>query len=303
VTNDSPFAFRHPDRGNYLVVIGSDHFTVTFYGVRGSTPCDGPEIARYGGNTSCVGVDVPGQQPIMLDIGTGSRYYGMDYPVDELYDGTCLITHLHWDHVLGLPFFPPALRPGAKLALHAPVQESGQDLASALRSMWCPPSFPITIDDLPGAFSFHEHGDDEFMIGDVRVMSRLVPHIGNTLGYRLEWGGRSVAYLSDHQQPASSAYTLADGARELCEGVDMLIHDAQFTPEEFATKAHWGHCTIEYAVWVAKECGVGTAVLFHHDPSHDDDTLDRLRDQAAGCFGGVVNVVSAAEGLTLTVGA
>ena len=282
--------------------IGTDHFTVTFFGVRGSTPCDGPELERYGGNTSCVGVDIAGQRPIMLDLGTGSRRYGLARPTDEVYDGVCLVTHLHWDHVQGLPFFPPVLRPGSHMEIHAPVQEDGRDLADVLRGLWRPPAFPVEVDILPGDFTFAAHGDEEFEIGDVRVMSRLIPHVGNTLGYRLEWGGRSVAYLSDHQQPITPTFELAPGARELCAGADLLIHDAQYTVEEFAQKSHWGHCTVEYAAWVAKECGVSTLALFHHDPTHSDDMLDRMRERAAECCGEGVRVISAAQGQTVAVG-
>ena len=98
-------------------------------------------------------------------------------------------------------------------------------------------------------------------------MSRLIPHVGTTCGYRVTWNGASVAYLSDHQQPGIDVFEMSDGARELCEGVDLLIHDAQYTPEEFAVKSTWGHCTVEYAVWLAAECGVKTLALFHHDPT------------------------------------
>jgi ribonuclease BN (tRNA processing enzyme) len=128
-------------------------------------------------------------------------------------------------------------------------------------------------------------------------MSRLIPHIGPTLGYRVEWNGRSVAYLSDHQQPRDGSFALSDGARELVEGVDLLIHDSQFTPAEFAQKADWGHCTIEYAIWVAEQSGVGTLALFHHDPGRTDDHLDdvaRLASAQAADSG--LKVIAAAEG-------
>jgi len=302
VTYDTARAFHHRVLGNYLRPIGGDQFNVTFFGVRGSTPCDGPDIERHGGNTSCVAVDVPGHNSIMLDLGTGSRRYGLAQPDGEPYDGVCLLSHLHWDHVQGLPFFPPALRPGSHLAIHAPVQENGKPLKKAFRKLWRPPAFPVGIAELPAEFTFHEHGDDEFEIGDVQVMSRFVPHVGNTLGYRLEWRGRSVAYISDHQQPPGPPFELPQGVRDLCNGVDVLIHDAQYTPEEFSQKADWGHSTVEFAAWVAKECDAETLVLFHHDPAHSDDMLDRLRDRAAACLDGRMQVISAAESLTLTIG-
>ena len=282
--------------------IAGPGFDITFHGVRGSTPCHGDDVARYGGNTSCVSVDVPGHQPIMLDLGTGARYFGVAWPADVPFDGICLLSHLHWDHVQGLPFFGPVLRPGSQLALHGPVQEDGATLEQMVERMWSPPLFPIRIADLSGDVSYHEHGDEDFLIGEVEVMSRLIPHLGNTLGFRLSWGGGTVAYLSDHQQPGIDVYEATDNVRELCRDVDLLIHDAQYTRPEFEQKSYWGHCTIEYAVWLALECDVRTLALYHHDPLHDDDQLDRIVVEANQRAGGRLTVIGAREGLTLHLG-
>ena len=277
-------------------------FGVKFFGVRGSTPCDGDELARYGGNTSCVAVDVPGAQPIMFDLGTGARYYGQTVDPSVAFDGVCLLSHLHWDHVQGLPFFPPALRPGSRLTMHGPIQTDGRTVGEVIDSMLCPPLFPIGLADLPGAFDFGTHSDDDFMIGDVEVMARLIPHLGPTLGYRLTWQGMSVAYLSDHHQPGIDVYEASENAMELCRGVDLLIHDAQYTVEEFETKASWGHCTVDYAAWLAREAGVGTLALFHHDPTHDDDQLDELVEHARRLVAGSgVKVIGASEGLYVPI--
>ncbi len=123
----------------------------------------------------------------------------------------------------------------------------------------------------------------------------MVPHLGNTCGYRLDWNGYSVAYLSDHQQPGIDVYTTTDNVRELCDGVDLLIHDAQYTRPEFEHRSNWGHCTVEYALWIAQECGVRNLGLFHHDPTHSDDAMDEIESAAQLC-GGVVNVFAAREG-------
>lgn len=268
--------------------------------MRGSTPCHGDDIARYGGNTSCVSVDVPGHDPIMLDIGTGARYYGAEWPADRPFSGTCLLSHLHWDHIQGLPFFPPLLNQVGHLSIHAPEQEDGTSLPDVVKSMLHPPLFPVGLDAFPGDVVFEERGDDERHVGEVLVTSRLIPHLGNTLGYRLDWGGASLAYLSDHQQPGVDVFEATPNARELCQGVDVLIHDAQYTRDEFVERCSWGHCTIDYAVWLAAECDVSTLVLFHHDPRHNDDQLDELFAAAAASTS--VNVVGAREGLTLHVG-
>lgn len=270
--------------------------------MRGSTPCHGDDVARYGGNTSCVSVDVAGHEPILLDLGTGARYFGLQCPPESRFCGTCLVSHLHWDHVQGLPFFPPLLRADSQVDIYAPVQEDGRSIGEVIRDSLAPPLFPVALDMFPGDVVFHAKGDDEFAIGSVEVTSRLIPHVGNTLGYRLEVDGVSVAYLSDHQQPGVDVYEATDNARELCAGVDLLIHDAQYSRDEFERKANWGHCTAEYAVWLALESDVKRLALFHHDPTHDDDHIDGvLADARARCHGSGTEVVAASEGLTLHV--
>lgn len=249
---------------------------VTFHGVRGSTPCQSDDVRRYGGNTSCVSVVAPGEDPVVFDLGTGLRYFGFAQPTDGTFRGTCLLTHLHWDHTQGLPFFVPVLREGAQFDIYGPTQEPGGTVESAMRRFMAPPHFPVTLDQLPGEIRFHDVGDEDFRIGGFAVRSRLIPHVGNTLGFRLAWNGLSVAYLSDHQQPLDGSYSMTRGARELVEGVDLLIHDAQYTPPEFELKRTWGHCTMEYAVWLAANAGAKRLALFHHDPSRTDDELDEL---------------------------
>jgi phosphoribosyl 1,2-cyclic phosphodiesterase len=273
---------------------------VNFFGVRGSTPCACPELARYGGNTACVALEAPGHDPVVLDLGTGLRFWGETQPQDGSFRGAALVTHLHWDHVQGLPFFVPVLRPGAHLDIYGPAPE-GSSLEAAFREFLRPPFFPVEIDALDGEIVFHDLLDEDLVVGDAKVRSRAVPHVGRTAGYRVELAGTTVAYISDHQAPQDGSFDIADGVLELCDGVDLVIHDAQYTPAEFAQKAHWGHCTIEYAVHVAAEAGARRLALFHHDPSHDDDTIDRLAADAIdlGAERGV-EVVAASEGLTIS---
>ncbi|MFM8945739.1 MAG: MBL fold metallo-hydrolase [Actinomycetota bacterium] len=279
---------------------GNQDFQVTFYGVRGSTPCHGDDTRRYGGNTSCVGVSAPGESPLVFDLGTGLRYCA--HADSAPFEGACLLTHMHWDHIQGLPFFVPTLRPGSRFDIYAPRQEDGRSVAEVFDSIIRPPMFPVALADLPGTFVFHDTADDEFTVGGYEVRSRLVPHIGNTLGFRVSHSGKSVVYLSDHQMPHDGSMMVTDGARELCEGADLLIHDAQYTPHEFAEKANWGHSTLEYALWVAVECKVKTLALFHHDPGRCDDEMDRLFEQIR-CEGEKrgVRVIAAAEGLVHSV--
>jgi phosphoribosyl 1,2-cyclic phosphodiesterase len=275
---------------------------VTFHGVRGSTPCQSTGVARYGGNTACVAIDAPGEDPLLFDLGTGLRYFGETLPDGELFRGTTLLSHLHWDHVQGLPFFAPLLREGASMDVYAPVQDDGRPAGEVLLETIRPPMFPVNLHELGGDLRFHQTEPD-FGIGGYTVRSADVPHTGAMCGFRVSYGGRSVAYVCDHQQPADSD-AVDKAVIELCADVDLLIHDAQFTPEEFASKQHWGHCTASYAVRVAAECGARQLALFHHDPGHDDAALDAIAAEAAelGAARGV-DVFGAAEGIAIDLGA
>lgn len=278
---------------------------IGFYGVRGSTPCASDANRRYGGNTACVVLEHPGCEPIILDLGTGLRLYGEDHSDAgrPAFRGHALVTHMHWDHVQGLPFFKPLLVDGARLDVWGPAVD-GLSLRAAFDRFMVPPFFPVTIAELPADIGFHDLAPGSSRIGDADVVTMAVPHIGTTFGYRIQFGdGPSVVYLPDHQQPTDGSLEVAPEVIDLCRGADVLIHDAQFTPEEFALKANWGHCTVQYAVAVAAAAGVGRLVLFHHDPAHDDATLDVLADQAriAGATAGLVEVISAHEGLTISL--
>ena len=253
---------------------------VTFYGVRGSTPCHGDDTRRYGGNTSCVAVDVPGASPIFFDLGTGARYMGLNHPCDGSFAGSCLLSHLHWDHVQGLPFFPPLMFDGSRLDVYAPRQDDGRTLVEAFDDMIRSPQFPVSLDRLPGTVAFHELADTDFDLGPARVRSRLVPHLGPTLGFRVEHQGRSVAYLSDHQQPHESDFSLTPGVRELVQGADLLIHDAQYVDADMPAKRGWGHSLIRHVLELAQKAEARTVALFHHEPERDDDALDRAVAEA-----------------------
>jgi phosphoribosyl 1,2-cyclic phosphodiesterase len=195
----------------------------------------------------------------------------------------------------------PIDRPGATFDIYGPTPDNAPNIADALCNFMQPPYFPIRPTDLRGDIRFHDVNDDEFKVGRARVVSRLVPHLGPTNGYRVDWDGFSVAYISDHQAP-HDLDTVPESVLTLADGVDLLVHDAQYTDEEWEKKSHWGHCTVDYAVFVAKEAGAQRLALFHHDPAHGDDKLDALleRARAKGSAGGVGEVISASEGTTIS---
>jgi len=253
-------------------------------------------MLRYGGNTSCVVIEAEGTDPIVLDAGTGLRHYGLSVG-DDPFRGSVLVTHLHWDHIQGLPFFPQILREGSAVTLYGPP-EVDQSFSEALDGFMSPPYFPVRLSDLPGDVAVVDLWDEAVSAGSARFVAAPVPHTGRTNGYRIEVNGVSIAYVPDHQQPDDGT-TVDARVLELVDGVDLLIHDAQYTSELFEQRKTWGHCTPAYAVRVAEQAGAKTLALFHHDPLHDDDAMDGLLEETQQ-LSSAVDVVCAAEGLKIS---
>jgi CheY-like chemotaxis protein len=279
----------------------------------------GPTTVRYGGNTSCVEVRATDGTLIILDCGTGAHGLGQALVAEgpQPVHGHLLITHTHWDHIQGFPFFAPLFVPGNVWDIYAPGG-LGRYLEETLAGQMEYAFFPVTLDQLGATIRYHDLVEGVFDVGDAHVTARYLNHPGLTLGYRVEAGGAVLIYATDHEpharpQPETSS---ASGAGfhvlpvhredqshiEFLRGADMVIHDAQYTAAEFRQKVGWGHSPMEYAVDVALAAGVKQLALFHHDPTHDDDTLDRLvevcRRRVAACHG-ALEVVAAAEGLVI----
>jgi len=252
-----------------------------------------------------VAIEIGDEPPIVVDLGSGLRPLG--YALEARSPGvavemTALLTHLHWDHIIGLPFCTPLLREGGKIEVYGPPQDSGS-LYDVIESVVKPPFFPVTVKELNQSIEFRAVVDEDFAIGSAKVKVRLVPHVGTTLGFRVDADGASVALVFDHQAPEDFG-DVAPNVLELCDGADLVVHDAQYTESEYPPKATWGHSTISYAVHVAAEAGARALALFHHDPTHSDDDLDQILAGARALpeSSRLDQVTAAAEGQVVDLG-
>ena len=276
-----------------------------FCGVRGSTPAPGADFIRYGGHTSCVAVtrDGAARPTLILDAGTGVRRVSALLD-GQPFTGTILLTHLHWDHVQGLPFFRAGDRDDASVTLLLPDQQDGTAAEEVLARAMSPPHFPIRPGQLRGSWSFRAVSPGQLETGGFAIVAREIPHKGGrTLGYRVSDGRSVAAYVTDHCPTALGPGPDGWGeyhaaAVELAAGADVLVHDAQLLAEEVAAEAAFGHAAADYAVALAGRAGARQVVLFHHRPDRTDDALDRLAQRFAAA---PVPVMVAAEGQALYV--
>lgn len=277
-----------------------------FCGVRGSTPAPGPEFVRTGGHTSCLVLVRGDEAPrLVLDAGTGIRRV-TDLLGGRAFAGTVVLTHLHWDHVQGLPFFAAGDRDDASVVVAAPAPAPAEgDLEAVLAGSMAPPHFPIAPSGLRGRWSFAGWEPGTHEVEGFEVLAREVPHKGGrTFGYRVTAGGRSLAYLPDHDPRACGEGPDGHGARHeaalaLAAGVDVLVHGAPFTVDQRDLATDYGHATVDYAVALAAEAGAGRLVLTHHAPGRTDDEVDAIA--AAAGAASCVATDPAREGLVLDV--
>lgn len=274
---------------------------VEFWGVRGSIATPGPLTARVGGNTSCVEVRCGGTR-LILDAGTGLRALGDALVAGATGSGveaTLLLSHFHWDHIQGIPFFVPAYLPTTRLGIvggvHGPLS-----LRDTLAHQMRAPVFPVRLDQLSATLALREVKDEETLsIGEARVTAASLAHPGGVTAYRIEHAGRALVYATDTEHPAR----LDERLVRLAAGADVLVYDAQYTPEEYAgedgpSKVGWGHSTFAVGAEVARAAGVGQLVLFHHDPRRTDTQVEEVEARARALFS---DTVAAREGMRIAL--
>ena len=274
---------------------------VNLWGTRGSLASPGPDTIRYGGNTSCVSVEGSDGTWLVLDAGTGIRNLGQNLPKD-IKRVDILLTHLHMDHLQGLPFFAPLRNPDVETHIWGPASTM-LGLKSRLQRYVSPPLFPVSVRDLSPMLHFHELSIDMFEIGELCVVSQLVIHPNPTVGYRIMHRGKTVTYLPDHEPmlgtrtfPRSPEWT---SGYALAKGADLLIHDTQYTTEEYQTHIGFGHSNMVQAFEFAALAEVKHFVPFHHDPAHSDDELDRMIADTMETVAPSFDVTPGLEGMIL----
>jgi CheY-like chemotaxis protein/phosphoribosyl 1,2-cyclic phosphodiesterase len=292
---------------------------VRFWGTRGSIATPGPDTNHFGGNTSCVEVLTDDGTRLILDCGTGAHRLGAALIAEGKKDfhTNILLGHTHWDHIQGFPFFTPAFVKGNSAAIYAPQGSSGS-LHYVLAGQMEFTYFPIELDQLPAAITYHDLTEGIHTISGVRVATQFLNHPAMTLGYRIEADGVALTYLVDHEpfsdelwragaEPGQIESILHDGDRRhagFMADADLVIHDAQYTPEEYLTKKTWGHSSFDYVVQIAAAAGVQRVALTHHDPGHDDtfvaDIEQRAKSLALQCGKGL-DVFCAYEGCELVL--
>ncbi|MBI4617989.1 MAG: MBL fold metallo-hydrolase [Planctomycetes bacterium] len=295
---------------------------VRFWGVRGSVPTPGPRTVRYGGNTSCVEV-IAGEASLVLDAGTGICELGRVLAArGGSVQTELLITHTHMDHIQGFPFFVPAFIPGNRIDVYGP-KEFDKGLFDVFRLQMDYSFFPVRVSELAATVEFHDLSEDRFAVGPFRIAAQALNHPVLTLGYRIEAEGSTLVYAPDHEpyfdfmhggetrglsRQAIEETVRAQNDRivEFLGRADLLVLDSQYTPQEYEKRHGWGHSSWSHSVDLALAAQVRHFVLFHHEPTRDDDGLERVLGEArarAAAAGSSMEISLAREGWTVEVGA
>lgn len=277
----------------------------TIWGCRGSLATPGAATVEYGGNTSCVELCLEDGTTVVLDAGTGIHELGLRLANRAPAPIHLLLTHLHLDHLAGLPFFAPLWDADAEIHIWAPSTPPASLEATIDRYM-SPPLFPVAIADISASITFHDVSERTWRLGSARVFAERVTHRGPTVGYRIEENGESLVYLPDHEpyakgEPGDVEPQWLSGYR-LARDASVLLHDAQYFETQYSARRGWGHSSVAHAVAFARAARVRRLVLFHHDPLHSDETLTVLGERAAELWDGVARPELAHEGMCVTLG-
>jgi len=278
--------------------ITKDQFTIQFWGVRGSIACPGQNTVRYGGNTSCVEMRVGGHR-LIFDGGTGLRVLGQTLLADMPVEAHMFFTHSHWDHIQGFPFFIPAFIRGNRFTIYGAIAPNGSTIEQRLNDQMLHPNFPVPLQIMGAELKFKdlEVGESVQIGNDVVVESALLNHPGEAMGYRVNWQNYAAAYITDTEHFPDR---LDENVLWLARNADVMIYDSTYTDEEYysekSSKVGWGHSTWQEAVKIAKAANVKQLVIYHHDPLHDDDFMDQIKEDTACQF---PNSVVAWEGLEI----
>ncbi len=260
------------------------NFLLRFWGVRGSIACSGPETQGYGGNTSCIEIRCA-DRLLVFDGGTGLRPLGLSLPSADPLELDHFYSHTHWDHIAGMPFFCPAYRAGCKIHVRAGHLAAQGGIEAALRQAMTEPLFPVPLDIFHADIDFSDFSaGDTLDLGDgIVVRTAPLHHPDGATGYRVEFDGRSICYVTDTEHVPGSPDQNILG---LIKGADLVIYDSTYTDDEFPTYVGWGHSTWQEGARLCQAAGVKRFAIFHHDPGRDDDALDRIGAAAARQFSG-----------------
>lgn len=261
---------------------------VRVWGCRGSIASPGPDSIRYGGNTSCVQVVLADGRSLILDAGTGIRPLGLELIRERPARIDLLLSHLHVDHLEGLGAFPPIWSADTELHIWGPSSPV-RSLAERISTYFSPPLFPVHLSEVPARVEFHDAPEGTWSIGGARVYSQPIIHPGSTVGYRIEAEGRTLAYLTDHEPALLSDVRLAPtpwiSGFSVAAGADLLIHDCQYTDQEYEERVGFGHSSVGQVAVLAERTGVDRLLLFHHDPMRTDEQLDDLGAEVCRLWG------------------
>jgi phosphoribosyl 1,2-cyclic phosphodiesterase len=276
-------------------VTGAESFFLRFWGVRGSVACAGPETRRYGGNTSCVEIRC-GDRLLVFDAGTGVRPLGLSLPADRPLAIDHFFSHTHWDHIVGFPFFRPAYRADCEITVRSGHLGPAGSIEAVLRQAMSEPLFPVPLDVFHARFSFIDFvAGDTLDLGDgIAVRTAPLNHPNGATGYRVEYDGRSICYVTDTEHVPGAPDRNVLG---LIRDADIVVYDSMYTDDEFPRYVGWGHSTWQEGVRLCRAAGARTLVLFHHEPGRDDAALDVIGRQAAALLPGAL---VAQEGMTLS---